>query len=170
MREGKKDITTHKFSMGKPYVEPHSITTETKGNKTHYLAPTKRDPCHELGDPRECGSYWTKLPKGNTHLDQLDEIPLPTIEPSQEIHPISYLGEGVTRKLCEISGDPYAYGLNPTYVTKPDEIDENSPYLPELTFKQPVIQFKIQQPCLTIRQLAIIGASTWVYSRGMLPS
>ena len=85
MREGKKDIITHKFSMGKPYVEPHSDTTVTKGNKTHYLAPTKRDPYHELGDPRECGSYWTKLAKCNTHLDQLDEIPLPTIEPSQEM-------------------------------------------------------------------------------------
>ena len=44
MREGKKDIITHKFSIGKPYVEPHSVTTVTKGNKTHYLAPTKRDP------------------------------------------------------------------------------------------------------------------------------
>ena len=57
MREGKKDIITHKFSMGKPYVEPHSVTAVTNGNKTHYLAPTKKDPCHELGDPRECGSY-----------------------------------------------------------------------------------------------------------------
>ena len=79
MREGKKDIITHKFSIGKPYVEPHSVT---KGNKTHYLAPTKRDPCHELGNPGECGSYWTKLPRDNTYLDQLDEIPLQTMEPS----------------------------------------------------------------------------------------
>ena len=42
MREGKKDIITHKFSMGKPYVEPHSVTAVTNGDKTHYLAPTKR--------------------------------------------------------------------------------------------------------------------------------
>ena len=73
MREGKKDIITHKFSIGKPHVEPHSVTTMTKENKTHYLAPTKRDPCHELGNSGECGSYWTKLPRDNTHLDQLDD-------------------------------------------------------------------------------------------------
>ena len=108
------------------------------------MAPTKRDPCRELGNPWESGSYWTKLPKDNTHLDQLDEIPLPTIEPSPEIHPISYLREGVTRKLCEISSAPYTNGLNPMYVTKPDEVNEDSPYLPELTFKQPVIQFSIK--------------------------
>ena len=139
MREGKKDIITLKFSMGKPYVGPHSVTTMTKGNKI------------QLGDPRECGSYWTKFPKGYTHLDQLDEIPLPTIEPSHEIFPMSYLGEGVTRKLCKISSSPHAYGLNPTYVMGPDDVDQDSPYLPELTFGQPVIQFKIQQPGLTIR-------------------
>ena len=56
---------------------------------------------------------------------------------------------------------PYAYGLTPTHVTEPKEVDENSPYLPELTFGQPVIQFDMQAPNLTIRQLAIIGASTW---------
>ena len=168
MKEGKKNIITHKFSVGKHYVEPHIVTTVTKGNKTHYLAPTKKDLCHELGNPGECGSYWTKLPKDNTHLDQLDEIPLPTMEPSWELYPIFYLEEGVTRKLCKISIGPYAYGLNPTYVTKPDE-DEDSPYLPELTFKQPVIQFNIQKPDLTIRQLAIIGASTWVLLKKDVP-
>ena len=63
--------------------------------------------------------------------------------------------------MCEISTGPYAYRLNPTYVTKPDEINENSPYLPELTFEQPIIQLNIQKPDLTIRQLAVIGASTW---------
>ena len=47
MREDKKDIFTHKFSIGKPYVESQSVTTVIEGNKTHYLAPTKRDPCHE---------------------------------------------------------------------------------------------------------------------------
>ena len=29
MREGKKDIITHKFSIGKPYVEPHGVATVT---------------------------------------------------------------------------------------------------------------------------------------------
>ena len=43
----------------------------------------------------------------------------------------------------------------------PDDADQDSPHLPELTFGQPVIQFKIQKPGLTIRKLAIIGASTW---------
>ena len=133
----------------------------TERNKTHYLASSKRDLCHELGDPGECGSYWTKLPKTNTHLDQLDEITSPTIEPSKEIYPTSYLGEGVTRELCKIGVGPYAYGLTPTYVTEPEEVDEDSPYLPELTFGQPVIQFNMQEPNLTVRQLAIIGASTW---------
>ena len=71
------------------------------------------------------------------------------------------MGEGVTRKLCEIIVGPYAYGLKPTYVTEPDEVDEYSPYLPKLTFGQSVIQFNIQKLDLTIRQLAIIGASTW---------
>ena len=63
--------------------------------------------------------------------------------------------------MCEISVGPYAHGLNLTYVTKPDEVQKDSPYLPELTFKQPVIEFNIQKPDLTIRQLAIIEASTW---------
>ena len=71
------------------------------------------------------------------------------------------MGEGVTRKLCEISSGSYAYGLNPKYVMGPDDADQDSPHLPELTFRQPVIQFKIQKPGLTIRQLAIRGASTW---------
>ena len=141
MREGKKDIITHKFSIGKPYVESQGVTTMTERNKTHNLAPTKRDPCHELGNPGECGSYWTKLPKTDTHLDQLDEITLSTIKPPKGIYPISYYGEGVTRKLCEISVGPYAYGLKPT---EPDEVDEDSPYLPELTIGQPVIQFNIK--------------------------
>ena len=68
---------------------------------------------------------------------------------------------GVTRKLCEISIGQYAYGLKPTYITEPDEVDEDSPCLPKLTFGQPLIQFNIQKPNFTIRQLAIIGASTW---------
>ena len=46
MREGKKNIITHKFTIEKPYVESQDITTMTERNKTHYLAPTKRDPCH----------------------------------------------------------------------------------------------------------------------------
>ena len=75
----------------------------------------------------------------------------PVVEPSKEIYPISYLGEGVTRELCEIGVGPYAYGLTPTYITEPKEVDKNSPYLPELTFGQLVIQFNMQAPNLTIR-------------------
>ena len=63
--------------------------------------------------------------------------------------------------MCEISVGPYAYGSKPTYFIEPDKVDEDSPYLLELTFGQPVIQFNMQKPNLTIRQLAIIGASTW---------
>ena len=85
----------------------------------------------------------------------------PVVEPSKEIYLISYLGEGVTRELCEIGVGPYAYGLTPTNVTEPKEVDKNSPYLPELAFGQLVIQFNMQAPNLTIRQLAIMGASTW---------
>ena len=103
------------------------------------MAPTKRDPCRELGDPDKCGSYWTKLSRGNTCLNELDEIPLPTLKHPQKTHPISYLGDGVNRQLCEISDCKYAYGLNPKYVTGPDDGDQNSPHLPELTFEQPVI-------------------------------
>ena len=168
IREGKKDIITHKFTIGKPCVESQDNTTMTERNKTHHLAPIERDPCHELGNPGGSGSYWTKLPKTNTHLDQLDEITSPTIKPPKEIYPMSYLGEGITRELCEISVGPYAYGLTPTYVTEPDEVDEDSPYLPELTFGQQVIQFNMQKPDLTVRQLAIIGASTWaLFKRDM---
>ena len=47
MREGKMDIITHKFTIGKPYVESQGITTMTKRNRTHYLALTKKDHCHE---------------------------------------------------------------------------------------------------------------------------
>ena len=85
----------------------------------------------------------------------------PVVEPSKEIYPISYLGKGVTRELCEIGVGPYAYGLTPTYVIESQEVNENSPYLRELTFGQLVIQLNMQAPNLTIRQLAIIGASTW---------
>ena len=160
-RERKKDTITHKFTIGKPYTESEDDTMTTERNKTHYLASTNRDLHWELGDPEECGSYWTKLPKDNTHPDQLDEMTSPVVEPCKKIYPISYLGEGVTRELCEIGVGPYAYGLTPTYITEPKEVDENSPYLPELTFGQLVIQFNMQAPNLTIRQLAITGASTW---------
>ena len=129
-REGKKDIITHKFTTGKPYTESEDNTMTTERNKTHYLTSTNRDLHQELGDPEECGSYWTKLPKDNTHPDQLDEMTSPVVEPSKEIYPISYLGEGVTRELCEIGVGPCAYGLTPTYITEPKEVDENSPYLP----------------------------------------
>ena len=38
IREGKKDIIPHKFTMGKPCVEPQDNTATTERNKTHYLA------------------------------------------------------------------------------------------------------------------------------------
>ena len=71
------------------------------------------------------------------------------------------MGEGIPRELCEIGVGPYAYGLTPTYVTEPEEVDEDSPHLHELTFGQLVIQFDMQKPNLTVRQLAIVAASTW---------
>ena len=45
---------------------------------------------------------------------------------------------------------------------RPDDTDPDSPHLLELEFDQPVVQFDMWEPNLTIRQLAIIGASTWV--------
>ena len=81
--------------------------TTTERNKTHYLVSTNRDLHRELGNPGECGSYWTKLPKDNTYLDQLGETTSPVVELSKEMYPISYLGEGVTRELCEIGVGPY---------------------------------------------------------------
>ena len=47
------------------------------------------------------------------------------------------------------------------YVSGIDDENPNSPHLPELEFDQPVIQFDIQQPNQTIKQLALIGTSTW---------
>ena len=36
MREGKKDIITHKFTIGKPNVESQGVKTMTERNKTHF--------------------------------------------------------------------------------------------------------------------------------------
>ena len=68
-REGKKDIITHKFTIGKPYTESEDNTMTTERNKIHYLASTNRDLHWGLGDPEECGTCRTKLPKDNTHSD-----------------------------------------------------------------------------------------------------
>ena len=115
----------------------------------------------ELGDPDECGSYWIKLPKDNTSLEQPDRVPLPKKKPLQEMYTMSCSEEGITRELCEIYKGPCAYGLNPRYVSGPDDENPDSPHLPELEFNQPVVQFDMRKANLTIRQLAIIGASTW---------
>ena len=69
--------------------------------------------------------------------------------------------EGVARELCQICKGPYAYGLSPRYISGIDDKDPDSPHLPELEFDQPVIQFDMQQPNLTIKQLKLIEASTW---------
>ena len=69
--------------------------------------------------------------------------------------------EGITRELCQICKGPYAYGLSPRYVSGIDNENPHSPHLPELEFDQPVIQFDMQQPYPTIKQLVLIGASTW---------
>ena len=69
--------------------------------------------------------------------------------------------EGVARELCQISKGPYAYGLSPRYISGVDDEDPDSSHLPELEFDQPIIQFDMRQPNPTIKQLALIGASTW---------
>ena len=69
--------------------------------------------------------------------------------------------EGITRELCQIHKGPYAYGLSSRYVSGIDDENPDSPHLPELEFDQPVIQSDMQQPNSTIKQLALIGASTW---------
>ena len=72
----------------------------------------------------------------------------------QELNTTVWPEEGVTRELCQICKGPYAYGLNPRYVSGIDDKDPNSPHLPELAFDQPVIQFDMRQPNETIKKLS----------------
>ena len=145
-REGKKDIITHKFNIGKPYKEPSNTTFKVSKDKACCLIHVEGKDHPELGDPDECGSYWIKLPKDGSSLDQSDEISLMKRKLLQEMGTMSCPEEGVTRELCEICKGPYAYGLNPRYISGTDDGDPNSPHLPELEFSQPVIQFDMRQP------------------------
>ena len=120
-REGKEDIITHKFLIGKPYKEPVETTPKNNKDKAYDLVHIEDENHPTLGDPNECGIYWTKCP----------------------------------------NGESYAYGLSPRYVSGIDDENPDSPHLPELEFDQPVIQFDMRQPNPTIKQLALIGASTW---------
>ena len=160
-RERKEDIITHKFSIGKPYKESVDTTPKNGKDKTNDLVHIEDKNHPTLGDPDECGSYWTKCPKDDSPLDSSNEELLLKQKLLQEISTTACLEEGVTRELCQICKGPYAYGLSPRYVSGMDDEDPNSPHLPELEFDQPVIQFGMQQLNTTIKQLALIGASTW---------
>ena len=160
-REGKEDIITHKFSIGKPYKEFVDTTPKESKDKAYDLVHIEDENHPILGDTDECGSYWTKWPKDDCPLDSSNEELLLKQNLLQEIATTAYPEEGVTRELCQICKGLYAYGLSPRYVSGIDDEDPNSPHLPALEFDQPLIQFDIQQPNQTIKQLALIGASTW---------
>ena len=72
-REGKEDIITHKFSIGKPYKEPVETTPKNSKDKTYDLIHIEGENHPTLGDPDECGSYWTKCPNGESTLDSSNE-------------------------------------------------------------------------------------------------
>ena len=155
-REGKEDIITHKFSIGKPYKESVDTTPKKSKDKVYDLVHIEDKNHPTLGDPDECGSYWTKCPKDDSPLDSSNEELLLKQKLLQEIGTTTCREEGVTRELCQTCKGPYAYGLSSRYVEDP-----NSPHLPKFKFDQPVIQFDMRQPNKTIKQLALIGASTW---------
>ena len=67
-REGKEDIITHKFSIGKPYKELIETNTTNTKDKAYDLIHTEDENHPMLGDPDECGSYWTKCPNGRSAL------------------------------------------------------------------------------------------------------
>ena len=157
-REGKEDIITQKFSIGKPYKEPAEANTK---NEEYDLTHIEDENHPTLGDPDECGSYWIKCPNGGSNLDLSKEKLLMKQKLLQEMTISTCPDEGVTRELCQICKGHYAYGLNPRYVSGIDDEDSDSPHLPELEFDQPVIQFDMRQPNPTRKQLALIGASTW---------
>ena len=160
-REGKKDIITHKFSIGKPYKESVETNTTNTKDKAYDLIHIENENHPTLGDPDECGSYWTKHPNERSALDLSKEKLLLKQKLLQEMAITTCPEEGVARELCQISKGPYAYGLSPRYILGVDDEDPDSPHLPELEFDQPVIQFDMRQPNPTIKQLTLIGASTW---------
>ena len=84
------------------------------------------------------------------------------VQKGKHAFPTTGTGKGTIRELGEITKGQYAYGLTPSYIQAPPaNIDDNSPYLPELIYNEPVIQFNMEVKDLTIRELAIIGNSTW---------
>ena len=68
--------------------------------------------------------------------------------------------KSITRELCQIQDGHYACGLNTSFVSGEDDEDLTSAHLSKLYFDEPFIQFDLRRPT-TIKQLAIIGASTW---------
>ena len=56
-REGKEDIITHKFSIGKPYKESVDTTPKNSKDKAYDLIHIEDENHPILGDPDECGSY-----------------------------------------------------------------------------------------------------------------
>ena len=140
-REGKEDIITHKFSIGKPYKESVDTTPKKSKDKAYDLVHIEDKNHPTLGDPDESGSYWTKCLKNDSTLDSSNEELLLKQKLLQEIGTTACPEEGVTRELCQIHKRPYAYGLSPRYVSGIDDEDPNSPHLPKLEFDQPVIQF-----------------------------
>ena len=72
-REGKEDIITHKFSIGKHYKESVDTTPKNSKDKAYHLIHIEDENHPILGDPGECGSYWTKCPNGSSALDLFDE-------------------------------------------------------------------------------------------------
>ena len=131
-REGKADIITHKFSIGKPYKESVDTSSKKSKDKAYDLVHIEDENHPTLGDPDECGSYWTKCPNGDSTLDSSNEELLLKQKLLQEIAATACPEEGVTRELCQIHKGPYAYGLSPRYVSGIDDEDPNSPHLPEL--------------------------------------
>ena len=150
-REGKEDIITHKFSIEKPYKESVEITPKNSKDKAYDPIHIEDENHPTLGDPDECGSYWTKCSNGESTLDSSNEELLLKQTLLQEMTTTACPEEGITRELCQIHKGPYAYGLSPRYVSDIDDENPDSPHLPEIEFDQPVIQFDMQQPNPTIK-------------------
>ena len=112
-REGKEDIITHKFSIGKPYKESVDTTPKKSKDKAYDLVHIEDKNLPTLGDPDECGIYWTKRPKDDSPLDSSNEELLLKQKLLQDIGTTACPEEGVTRELCQISKGPYVYGLVP---------------------------------------------------------
>ena len=140
-REGKEDIITHKFSIGKPYKEPVETNTKNTGDKEYDLTHIEDKNHPTLGDPDECGSYWIKSPNGGSSLRLSNEKLLMKQKLLQEMTISTCSEEGVVRELCQICKGPYTYGLSPRYISGIDDENPDSPRLPELEFDQPIIQF-----------------------------